>query len=177
MTVPGKGGRPKKFNRTTAEQMIAMVRAGSPFKVAAQACGISVALEGVWRKNAGNPEKDPDGEYAWYKREVERARAQNFQEAVAAVVASYTIGGTDTKEREVVKDGPDGQEVTTTKETVHHAPDIRGAIWLLENSHKVKYNPKQELEHSGGMSVNYEVKVSPGPAPLKEGEEGEADDG
>jgi transposase len=69
------GGRPTKFNRETADKIVALVRAGNYLETAALACGVSVSAVRHWMREARHLKTGAKREFLTAVREAS-AQAQ-----------------------------------------------------------------------------------------------------
>lgn len=136
-------GRPSKFNDLIFGKIIELAKAGKTNRQIAEIVGIHESTICDWQNV--NPE---------FLFSIKEAK-QQADEMVEAALFKRATGYS----HPAVKIMQAGGEVIKEEYTESYPPDPTAAIFWLKNRRPAEWRDKQELEHSGGVTVSEVVEM------------------
>jgi hypothetical protein len=139
-----KKGRPSLFSETHQKIAFAMAKLGATEKQISDELGINIATITNWKK------EHPDF-FATLKTAKQEAD-EKVEKSLYKLATGYKY---KTQKPMVVSDGNglgSHVEIVEYEETVQ--PNTTACIFWLKNRKPAEWRDKQEIQHSGGISVN-----------------------
>jgi transposase-like protein len=147
------GGRPTKYRAEFAEQAYKLCLLGATDLKLADFFGVTEQTLHNWRKN--------------HQRFLESiTRGKEIADAEIAEALFHRAKGYSHPEDDIrTLAGPNGAgaEIVITPTVKHYPPDTSAASLWLRNRQPKLWRDKQEVEHSGSMTLEQLVKASMGP--------------
>lgn len=138
---------PTKLDEKTLDELIDLIKLGTPRIDALRAKGIDAGTERRWRQRGA---ERPGSIYGTWRTRLEQAEAEFTTIHVANInrAARLPTTTTTTITKHEARPGPDGIELAVTEQTIHTVekpPDPSYSKWLLERRNPA-FQPRQAVE-------------------------------
>ena len=133
-----KKGRPSLFSETHQKIAFAMAKLGATDKQIAVELGITEQTFNNWKKD-----------YPDFFESLKTAKQEPDEKVERSLFERAT--GYSCPEDKIFNDNGNAMIVPTIK---YYPPDVTACIFWLKNRKPAEWLDKQEIQHSGGISVN-----------------------
>lgn len=147
------GGRPSKFNERLAQRIMALAKKGFTDREIAEECGIALSTLKLWK-----------GRHKGFSAAL-NASKNVANEMVEAALFQRAIGYSHPDTKIFVTE----HGIHTETVTKHHPPSEDAAKFWLKNRAPKRWREKQEVEHSGKLTLD-ELVTGSFETPTKEEE-------